>query len=254
MAEIVRLPGSVNLEVGVDDLLTVGVFFKQDGNPVDISAWTLEINNAELTLINPQQGYIQLIFQSDRPVTQRWSLTRTSFPEKRLLTGCTKYLRTGAPSTTGATVQVTLSDEAEVVVDLLDVAEGPQGPTGPLGPTGPTDQISFRRIASGAIGGQRMVKANPDGTVSYASASDVDHAGKVLGMTDFAVADGEQVVIIREGLVEFEGFNFDVGLPVYLGENGLVTQTASPTGFSQIVGFAENPTNLFVNLREPIIL
>ena len=254
MAKIVRLPGSVNLDVGVADLLTVAVFIQQDEQPVDVSGWTFAINNAELNIVDAAQGHLQLIFQSDRPVTQRWSLTRTSFPEKRLLTGCTRYLRTGAPSTQGTTIQVTLTDTAEVIVDLLDVAEGPQGPTGPIGPTGPTDQITFRRIASGALGGQRMVKANPDGTVSYADTTDVADAGKVLGITDFAVADGEEVVIIREGLTEFEGWSFNVGLPVYLGENGLVTQTASPAGFSQIVVFAENPTNLFVNLPEPIIL
>jgi len=249
-----RSPGTVDLEVGVDDLLTVGIFFKEDGAPIDISEWTLEIDNADLELINPQQGYIQLIFQSDKTLTQRWTLTRTSFPEKRLLTGCTRYLRTGAPSTNGTTVQVTLVEDADVIVDLLDVAEGPQGPIGPVGPTGPTDRIVFRRIASGALGGQRMVKANQDGTVSFADTTDTDHAGKVLGITKFAVVDGEEVVIIREGLVDFEGFAFDVGIPVYLGENGLVTQTASVTGFSQIVGFAESPTRLFLNLREPIIL
>jgi hypothetical protein len=254
MTEIVRLPGSVNLQVGVSDLLTVGVFFKQDGNPVDISAWTLEINNAELTIINSQEGHIQLTFQSDRPVTQRWSLTRTSFPEKRLLTGCTRFLLTGAPAGTGSTVHVSLIDEAEVIVDLIDVVEGPQGPTGPVGPPGATDKLSYRRIASGPLGGQRMIKSNTDGTVSYADTTDVTHAGKVLGMTDFAVVDGEEVLIVREGLIEFEGFSFDIGLPVYLGENGLITQTASVSGFSQIVGFAENPTSLFLNLREPIIL
>ena len=254
MAEIVRLPGSIDIKVGVGDLLTVGVFFKEDGVPVDVSAWTFSAFNTEVDLINPQQGYIQLTFQSDRPVTQRFNLERTSTPAKRLLTGCVRYLNTGAPSGTGTTVHVTISEDADVVVDLIDIVEGPQGPTGPAGPAGPTDQITFRRIASGALGGQRMVKANPDGTVSYANTTNIADAGKVLGMTDFAVVDGEEVVIVREGLMQFEGFNFDIALPVYLSDNGLVSQTASVSGFSQIVGFAENPTSLFLNLREPIIL
>jgi hypothetical protein len=116
------------------------------------------------------------------------------------------------------------------------------------------DKIFLSRIADGDIGGQRMVIGNADGTVSYADATNVGHLGKVLGMSDAAYLDGETVRVIREGLVEFVGWSFDVDLPIYLGINGLLTQSASATGFSQIVGFAESPTKLFVNLREPILL
>jgi hypothetical protein len=123
-----------------------------------------------------------------------------------------------------------------------------------IGPPGLSDLLFLTRIADGNIGGQRMVIGNADGTCSYAHTTNVTHIGKVLGMSNAAYLDGENVKIIREGLVEFVGWSFDVDLPIYLGINGLLTQSASATGFSQIVGFAESPTKLFVNLREPILL
>jgi len=132
---------------------------------------------------------------------------------------------------------------------------GVQGPPGPPGPPSViAERILITRIASGNIGGQRMVISNVDGTVSFADSSNLLHLGKVVGLTDFAALDGEEVTITREGLVEFEGFSFDPDLPVYLSTDGLLTQTPAVTGFSQIVGFAESPTKLFVYLREPILL
>jgi len=116
------------------------------------------------------------------------------------------------------------------------------------------DSLFLYRTANGAIGGQRMVVGNADGTVSYADATNVSHLGKVLGMSDAAYLDGETVKVIREGLVEFVGWSFNPAQPIYLSTNGVLTQSASATGFSQIVGFAESPTKLFVNLREPILL
>jgi hypothetical protein len=121
------------------------------------------------------------------------------------------------------------------------------------GPAGISDRILLSRIASGAIGGQRMVIGNANGTISYADTTNSDHLGKVLGMTDKAYSNGDPAIVVREGLIEFNGWSFDVDLPIYLGVNGVLTQSPSSSGFSQIVGFAEAPTKLFINLREPIL-
>lgn len=125
---------------------------------------------------------------------------------------------------------------------------------GERGPPGLSNLFFFVRRADGAIGGHRAVVSNEDGTVTYADNTNLNHLGKVLGITTSAVLDGEEVKIIRGGLIEFEGWSFNVDLPVYLAENGLLTQNPATQGFSQILGFAESPTGLFVNLREPILL
>ena len=125
---------------------------------------------------------------------------------------------------------------------------------GARGPRGLSDLFFLTREAAADLGGHRAVVSNVDGTIDYASASNLDHLGKVLGIIVEAVLTGERVNVIRGGLLEFEGWDWDINLPVYLAENGLLTQNPSSAGFSQIVGFAESPTGLFVNLREPIQL
>ena len=125
---------------------------------------------------------------------------------------------------------------------------------GARGPRGLSDLFFLTREAAADLGGHRAVRSNEDGTIDYASASNLNHLGKVLGIIVRSVLTGERVEVIRGGLLVFEGWNFDVNLPVYLAENGLLTQNPSGAGFSQIVGFAESPTGLFVNLREPIQL
>jgi len=125
---------------------------------------------------------------------------------------------------------------------------------GARGPRGLSDLFFTNRIANSQMGGHRAVISNEDGTIDYADSSDIGHLGKVLGIIVRAVLPGERVDVIRGGLLEFEGWSWDTDLPVYLAENGLLTQNPATSGFSQIVGFAESPTGLFVNLREPILL
>jgi hypothetical protein len=125
---------------------------------------------------------------------------------------------------------------------------------GARGPRGLSDLFFLTREAAEELGGHRAVISNVDGTISYADSSNLDHLGKVLGIIVRSVLAGERVEVIRGGLLEFEGWSWNINLPVYLAENGLLTQNPSSEGFSQIVGFAESPTGLFVNLREPIQL
>lgn len=125
---------------------------------------------------------------------------------------------------------------------------------GARGPRGLSDLFYLNRIANSNLGGHRAVISNEDGTLDYADSSNVGHLGKVLGIIIRATLQGERVDVIRGGLLEFEGWSWDTDLPVYLATNGLLTQNPATTGFSQILGFAESPTGLFVNLREPILL
>jgi hypothetical protein len=125
---------------------------------------------------------------------------------------------------------------------------------GARGPRGLSDLFFLNRIANSNLGGHRAVISNEDGTLDYADSSNVGHLGKVLGIIVRATLQGERVDVIRGGLLEFEGWSWDTDLPVYLATNGLLTQNPASSGFSQILGFAESPTGLFVNLREPILL
>lgn len=131
---------------------------------------------------------------------------------------------------------------------------GADGPAGPIGPVGPEGGTAIKRPANGAIGGQRVVVGNADGTVSYADATDTSHLGRVLGVTQTAVSDGEDATVIHTGYFNEPTWSWDTSLPLYAGANGLITQTTPAVGFSQIIGFAETPTRIYIRLREPIAI
>jgi len=148
------------------------------------------------------------------------------------------------------TVEI-ISEETKLVEI---VTAGPQGMQGPQGAQGEAGQNYVVKPALGNIGGERFVIGNLNGTVSYADATNLSHLGRVVGITLNAASDGDDVEVLIFGYIEFNGWDFDISAPVYLSTDGLITQTQPTTGFSQIVGFAESPTRLFINLREPIIL
>jgi hypothetical protein len=157
---------------------------------------------------------------------------------------------------------VVVTDENTVVVTetttptvVTVISEGPQGPPGPPGPQGPAGGDTLTRLASGAIGGQRLLIGNSDETVSYADATNSAHLGKILGLSTNAANDGEAVTILLFGYTEFNGWTWNTSLPIYASTNGLLTQTPpSGSGFSQIVATAETATRIFFRLREPIAL
>lgn len=155
------------------------------------------------------------------------------------------------------TVAVEVPGLVYVVADGVQGPEGipgPEGPQGPAGPAGPDGTSAVTKVAAGAIGGQRVVIGNTDGTVRYADATDLTDLGRVLGVTQTAAADGEPVNVIVRGYYEEPTWTWNTTLPLYVGSNGLITQTAPTVGFSQIIGFAETPTRIFIRMREPIAL
>lgn len=155
--------------------------------------------------------------------------------------------------TIGFVVEVKSGDSVEVlqsvgrVVEV--VTEGPQGAKGEPGGS------TFSVTAGENLGGHRVVATNGADAAVYASSLVLNQANMVLGMTTAAVSVGGDVNVIRQGEVEEPSWNWTIGSPVYLGNNGVLTQTL-PNGaaFSLIVGFPVTPTKLFIALREPIIL
>lgn len=114
------------------------------------------------------------------------------------------------------------------------------------------------RIAVGAIGGHRVVRSAGQAGVEYASADAADHGDDTLGVTVEAATDGGDVVVRILGPLEFNGWAWVPGLPVFLSTGGGLTQEA-PDGaggeeFAQIMGHAESPTVMHVNPQPPIYL
>lgn len=145
------------------------------------------------------------------------------------------------------------------VRDIVEVkARGPQGPKGDKGDAGDSNTV-VTMTAGSALGGHRIVAQSPtnNNTVVYADASNSAHANLVFGMTLNAASSGGSVDVAVCGEFTEPTWNWTLGLPIFLSQNGTLTQTvptSSVADFSLVVGFPITPTKLFVNIREPIFL
>jgi len=109
------------------------------------------------------------------------------------------------------------------------------------------------KIASIALGGNRVVVLNASEQVIYADSTNTTHADKILGVTTGASNLGENVTIQTYGEMVEPSFAFTPGQAVYASTNGLMTQTPPTSGFKRGIGFALAATKLFIDLREPVI-
>lgn len=144
---------------------------------------------------------------------------------------------------------VELKEEADILV-LSEV--GPQGPQGEPGVGGNATDVVYP--AGEAIGGHRCVVVGSDGKVYYASQQELTHMNKVLGITTGAVAMGANATIRAFGEMTEPSWNWTLDKPIFLGLNGLLTQTPPTTGFSLIIAFPTSATKIFVEIKDPILL
>lgn len=147
----------------------------------------------------------------------------------------------------------------EAIVTVVDVGfQGPAGRTGEQGIPGPAGGTAYTLMSDVPLGGHRAIipeVVGMDTFARYASNLDLTHANKVIGITVAASAADTPASIVRSGEVTEPSWNWTMNMPVYLGDNGLLTQTPpeAPALFSLIVGFPITATKLFVSIREPII-
>lgn len=151
--------------------------------------------------------------------------------------------------------------EIEVVTTVVGteekifiVTEAVQGPPGPGGSGGGSN---IEVLAGENLGGHRLVILNEVGRALYADSSQIDHLHRVVGITTGAADVDSGVSLVGNGPLSEVSWNWAVGLPIYLGTNGLLTQAvpAAPAAkFSLVVGFPTSSTSMFVNIREPITL
>lgn len=121
--------------------------------------------------------------------------------------------------------------------DVIEVVRaGEQGPEG--------RGVRLAQIAAMPLGGHKAVRPVLGG-VAPASASDPSQANTVIGITRGAAMPGASVDIAFGGEMEEPTWAWSLG-PIYLGENGALTQTPPPTGFVQRLGVALSPTKIAV--------
>lgn len=108
---------------------------------------------------------------------------------------------------------------------------------------------SFIQVATRDIGGLRVLLADQ----SYADQTNSNSYGKVIGLSKGAVVTGGLLEIVTAS--ELAGFTGLIpNTQVYLGLNGLITQTVPTSGFIQQLGVAITSTSILVNLSLPLLL
>lgn len=166
-----------------------------------------------------------------------------------------------------------MSDVLSVTVERIDIIsvgterndilsekgpQGIQGIPGPRGEVGPAGGSSLEYPAGAALGGHRAVMLDNAGKLQYATNANIAHMGRVIGVTLGAVEADAPCQVKNFDQTTEPTWNWAMNQPVYLGANGLLTQSA-PTAiggatFLMVIGFPVSSTTLFVSLREPIVL
>jgi len=149
--------------------------------------------------------------------------------------------------------------------DLARLWTGSQGAAYPLdaqvvsllagsGIGGSVNELKATRVAAVTLSGHRVVTPQSDGQLIYASNDNPAHLAAPLWVTLGAASPGAQVDVMLFGNIIEPTWSWAPG-PVYLGANGVLTQTppAAPGAvFLAQVGAATSPTSLFVD-RNPSI-
>lgn len=138
--------------------------------------------------------------------------------------------------------------EQEQTVRVLEV--GTQGPPGPPGAAG---GAALSLIAGTALGGHRAVRSLA-GVAVYADCQALADANLVLGITQGAANSGAPVFVQVMGLMAEPSWSWVADLPVFVGQEGVLTQTPPEAGYRLIVGAATSATQIHIGLKMPIVL
>lgn len=136
------------------------------------------------------------------------------------------------------------------------VGVGPQGPPGPQGPAGSGAAVEY--LSAQALSAHRAVAVQDDGTVDYADNATPGDLNRLFGISLTATsAPGETLSVIHEGTVSEVTWSWTMGEPIYIGANGLLTQTAptSPSAYFLCrFAYPTTPTSLYVDPKQPLVL
>lgn len=149
---------------------------------------------------------------------------------------------------------ITVVSTSPSLVTVVSAGVGLQGAPGTTADS--TDSVVFSYVAAQALGGHRVVYLDSTGKVDYAGNDVLLCMHRIVGVTEQAVIANDPSVIKNKGTIVEPSWSLDTSLPVFLGTNGLLTQIppSSPALFSLIIGFPVSATELFIDIKQPILL
>lgn len=91
------------------------------------------------------------------------------------------------------------------------------------------------------------------GQVFVLDPADADHIDLALGMTINAAQLGANINVQRSGVVDDSAWSWATG-PIWLGPEGIPTQTPPGSEFDLYIGAAVSSTRIILNIQDPIDL
>lgn len=160
-----------------------------------------------------------------------------------------------------AVIEVPVGDAGEIEIEYLvslelqeleTIAQGEQGPPGAPGAPGPEGGAALQRTAGTTLSALRAVY-ELDGQVHYLDYRDAEHIDLLLGITLTAAGAGQPINVQRSGAIDDSGWSWTPG-PVWLGADGVLTQTPPATGYYVLIGAAVSANRLLLNIQPAIKL
>ena len=120
--------------------------------------------------------------------------------------------------------------------------------------TSSNGSVDFQMTAGAVLSALKVVRPTSIGKLIYASSADDLQWNDVIGITTTAGGVGDIINVRRLGLLTDPSWTWTTNLPVFLGVNGVLTQTAPTSGFICIVGKPFAADTLFINVDRTITL
>lgn len=124
------------------------------------------------------------------------------------------------------------------------VASVPSTPSG--------SDVTLTAIAAENIGGQRVV-AIVNGMAYLASKDNPAHLNNVVGISTGAAVSGATVIVQHFDEMSEAGWSW-TNNRLFVGINGMLTQTRPTSGFAQSVAKVLTSTKIFIDIDEPVVL
>jgi hypothetical protein len=142
----------------------------------------------------------------------------------------------------------------QIVPRVTASSSGPQGKPGPPGHAGEALTLT----AGVDLSGHRVVTRRADGAAVYADNATVAHVEAPLWLTLSSAATGTSFTAQSVGIVDEPSWSWTPGGPLFLGQNGVLTQVVPSQGNGAVflvqIGYATSATSITLDRQPSIVL
>jgi len=120
---------------------------------------------------------------------------------------------------------------------------------------GSVENTQMILLADGPIASLRALAKsdNINGAIVHADPTILSQSDSIVGISQNAANDTEDVIIINSGSMEDPSWNWHDG-PIFFTIDGVLTQTPPTSGYLVVIGKAVTNTKMNVEIGNPIIL